>query len=440
LYNRGVIMSGAPSLSHRLVFASAFVAARVALDLVFVFGISQLFAYMGLTLQIGPAKLAASYVVTLALARLLPARCARPSDFLVLLLACFILLPCLSLWSLRDLPTADMAVILGAYLLTVLGALPVLSFGPACFWGISFVLAASMGLLLWRRGALGFFNLNLLDVYSIRKDVHEQVIFGFMGYLVPWYGKVIGVAWLSILLAKGRWAGAAVIAATEFVLFAVTAHKEYLFYPVLLIGIFVLTSRVERLNYRFLGVVTAALVATLLLYLIGDFWVISGFVAYRSFFAIALNHFEYLSFFHNNPYVYFSNSVLAPIADYPFNAPVPALVGSGRYGVGREAFANTGYIASGYMQLGALGALWYGLLVGLLLRVFDSLVADRLSLRLGIMFTTVPILQLANTDLTVALVTNGLLLTVLLLLLYPGTRAAADQDADLPSRLATIPS
>ena len=200
----------------------------------------------------------------------------------------------------------------------------------------------------------------------------------------------------------------------------------------------------ERLNYRFLGVVTAALVATLLLYLVGGFWVISGFVAYRSFFAIALNHFEYLSFFHNNPFVYFSNSVLAPIAEYPFNAPVPILVGSGRYGVGSEPFANTGYIASGYMQLGAIGALWYGLLVGLLVRVIDSLVAGRLPLRLGILFTTVPILQLVNTDLTVALVTNGLLLTILFCCCIRGgpceQRAAAGQDAALPSRPATMAS
>ena len=113
--------------------------------------------------------------------------------------------------------------------------------------------------------------------------------------------------------------------------------------------------------------------------------------------------------------MFLSNGVLSWLAEYPFNEPVPAFIADGRYPGDVTPFANTGFIASAYMHFGLAGIVVYSALVGLLLRVYDSLILGRLPVAFGTGIAAVAAFQLVNSDLTIAFATQGVVLGIVLL-------------------------
>src|SRR5690242_5805050 len=79
-----------------------FIVFKIILDYTFVHSVSPLYAYAGLVTDINPVKLILSYVVLLLLALLLPTGNRRPSDFALIILFMFIIIPILSLWGLQN--------------------------------------------------------------------------------------------------------------------------------------------------------------------------------------------------------------------------------------------------------------------------------------------------------------------------------------------------
>ncbi len=429
------------AMTQRYNFVLNIIGLRMLLDLAYVYAVSPLFTYAGFVLSPGSGKIAASYVLTVLLGALVPPRTMRPSDLLLLLLFVFVMLPCMSLWALQDLPSYHMVLLSGGYAACVaatylrLPTVPLLRFGPPLFYVVCLALSATVFLMLWRRGAIANLNFNLRTVYEYRQDILDNILYGALGYMVPWYGKLVGPTLLVIAMYSRAWIAVAIVFASELLLFGLTSNKEYVLYPFVLIGIFFISGTVERLSFRFVTVSAAVLIATILAYTLTDFSTLTSIIAHRSFFVVAFNHFEYFEFFNDAPHVALSNSVLSSFSEYPFDAPIPAVIGYGRYQAGLEGFSNTGVLASGYMHFGPWGVMFYGFYAGLIFRIFDSLVLDRIPLRLGLMLSCIPGLQFVNTDLSIALLTGGILLGFVLLLLFgrPNASEARNQmrSADL---------
>lgn len=400
------------------------------LDLAFVFAVSPLFSYAGFVLEPSAGKMFSSYCLTIVFSALLPAQITRVSDFLLLLIFVFLLLPCMSLWALQDLASYHIALLSGGYALAIAATLlrvpeiPIFTHGRALFYLVSLGLAVAVFGVLWQRGAASYLNFDLLAVYDVRDDISQNILYGVPAYLVPWYGKAVAPALLGVMLYRRLWFFALVIIFSEALLFGLTSNKEYLFYPVLVCGIFALSSNVRELGVKFVAVSSATLASTIAAFLLTDFSLLTSIVAHRSFFVVALNHFEYFDFFSEAPFVFMSNSILSGLSEYPFDAPVPELIGYGRYGLGVEGFSNTGVLAAGYMHFGGVGVLFFGFYAGVVFRIMDALVADRIPLRLGVLVTAIPALQFVNTDLGTSLLTGGILVSIVLLLLLASQGAS----------------
>ena len=425
---------------NRLSFVLLLLLVRVLHDIIYIYAISPIYEYAGFYLQIDEAKLFWSYVILLCVGSLNP-QSHKPSNFLLAMLQLFVLMPVISLWALKDESSVFAAYVTCAFL--VISALlrtprlriPTVREGQSVGTALSVLVLSVAGYYLVSRGATGQFNWNPLAVYELRETVHETVFQGLAGYFIAWVAKVIAPVILAVALYRRWWIVAAAAVGVQILLFGMTGHKEYALYPVLVVFVFLAARSRVPIQHSFLVAVTSVLVAALLVCL-SDAPALartgSAAFVHRTFTVIGENHFAYFHFFQTSPFVFLSNSVLAFASQYPFSAPVAELIGYGRYSAGSEAFANAGYIASAYMHFGAAGIFGYSVLVGLILRVYDSLIVNRIAMSVGVPIAAAAVFQLVNADLTTALLTHGIGLSLLMLWLLGNSGEAVERRTALP--------
>jgi hypothetical protein len=104
--------------------------------------------------------------------------------------------------------------------------------------------------------------------------------------------------------------------------------------------------------------------------------------------------------------------------DFPYNAPVPQLIGG--YLRMEDCWANAGFFADAYANFGAAGVIGFSLALGLVLRVLDGL-ADALPAAVACALVAMPAFSLTNSGLLTTMLTHGLLLAMVFLWLLGGT-------------------
>jgi hypothetical protein len=112
-----------------------------------------------------------------------------------------------------------------------------------------------------------------------------------------------------------------------------------------------------------------------------------------------------------------SNSIFSKFIEYPFQLPVPNLIGE--YLLGNEkSHANTGMVASGYAHFGFLGVTIYSILLGFILKIINYFSRKNIPFWLIFSMSIIPLRTLiVSSDLLVVLFTHGLILTILVLYL-----------------------
>jgi hypothetical protein len=404
---------------------------RVLVDLTYVYVVSPTFGYAGLTVDVSTYKLVWSYVLTLILALNICFDLRRGSDYFTLLLALFVVMPILSLWGLRneanDLPLASVVcVILISVMMRYSPNVVLLRLRqatPALWIILAALTTAFVGILLFR-GGLRYLNFSITQVYDVRGDIQEKVLFGFAGYLYIWFGKCVIPVVTGLGLWKRNYLMVAGGLAAGMLVFGVTSHKEMVSYPLVVIVVYLgLGGGMNRLRLLTVLGLCSLLGLALLISLSRGGNLIAALLTMRTVHVIAENHFLYFQFFDHHPFVYWSNGILDGFVRYPYTQKIPILIGADRYGMGGDAFANAGMIASGYMQGGYPVLVLYVMLTAVMFRVFDWLALDASVGRLAISIAATSALQLINTDLTIALLSQGTLLNfVLLWLLKPAPR------------------
>ena len=137
-----------------------------------------------------------------------------------------------------------------------------------------------------------------------------------------------------------------------------------------------------------------------------DLWSASLFIR-RSMFVVAQTAFQWFDFFETKPLLLWSSTFGAAFGE----------------SLGTDANVNTSFIAYGYAQAGIAGIVIYACLVGLLLRIIDSVAARGIPVWLAtaIMITPMHALLLAS-DLPTAVLSHGIALSLVVLLLIRSER------------------
>lgn len=412
---------------------------RGMLDLTYVFFLARHYSYAGFYVDVTLLRFIASVAILLAGAQLLPRSALRPSDFAISLLFILIVMPLTSLWAWSGLggqmllySTASLVVIRALCTIRLTWVSTYLREGRVVAYALMFLIPVALFAWFLARGGIESLVLDPRKVYEIRKAVHDTLLTGIWGYLTPWTGKAILPLALAYSILNGkRVLGFMVITAT-FLLYAFTGHKEYILYPLVIL----FTWACYRRGWDYGRALYMLIAGILGISLIAEFALGVGYplalTTMRGFFMTAYNHAEYYQFFQENPHTYWSNSVARRWVEYPFASKVPELIGWSRYAPGEVAFANAGFIASGYMHAGPVGVGLYTLLVALFLKVYDSFTRAGMEPWVLAGLAACGMIQLVNADLPSALLTHGILVTLLLLALLAYRRREA--SGHRPSR------
>jgi hypothetical protein len=134
----------------------------------------------------------------------------------------------------------------------------------------------------------------------------------------------------------------------------------------------------------------------------------------RLFFVPAANHLIYYDFFSqpDHPFVMLSNSILEGFFRYPYDFPIVKVIAWEYWG--RDFSPNVGYLADAFAHFGFMGMFVFSMILGLFLRVIDSIGA-RLPANLVTAIVATPAMALVNSALFTSLLTHGLILTMITL-------------------------
>lgn len=407
-------------------------AIRGMLDLTYVFFLARHYSYVGFSVDVTLLRFGTSVAVLLAAAQLLPRSALRPSDFAISLLFILIVMPLTSLWAWSGhggpmllYATASLIVIRALCTIRLTWVPAYLREGRVVAYALMFLIPAALFGWFLARGGVESLVLDPRKVYEIRDAVHDTLLTGIWGYLTPWTGKAILPLALAYSILNRRHVLAFLVVAATFLLYAFTGHKEYVLYPLVILFTWVCYRRGWRYERALFTAIAGVLGISLITELASGVGYPLALTAMRGFFMTAYNHAEYYMFFQDHPYTYWSNSVARHWVEYPFAAKVPELIGWSRYAPGEAAFANAGFLASGYMHAGPVGVGLYTLLVAVLLKIYDAFTRAGMEPWVLAGLAACGMIQLVNADLPSALLTHGILVTLLLLALLAYRRREA---------------
>ena len=353
----------------------------------------------------------------------------RPSGIALVLYFYVVILPLLSLYGLADAPASFVYAAAGSFavLIAVTGVLPRAKVPrpgrDLVYLGITAIVVICAYVYGWLvlTGGLGRLSFDLLSVYEVRTE-YVQRLGPFMGYLIPWQANVVNIVIICIALwRRNRWL-LGVAAVAQLLLFGMTGHKSFLLAPVLTGGVYFIWARRNALLY-IAGGAAVLVVASYILFLVTGNHLAPSLLIRRLFVVPAANHLLYFEFFSQpeHPFVMLSNSILAPFVHYPYDMPVTRVISWAYWA--RDFGPNVGYLGDAFAHFGFMGMFLFSLILGLFLRIVDS-VGARLPANLVAAVVATPAMALTNSALFTSLLTHGLIPAVVMVWLL---RAVAER-------------
>jgi hypothetical protein len=412
------------ALYGRLLFMLGLLVFKCVLDLGYIHFVSPLFGYAVFLYNPNVWKVLESYLVLVLFALILPFRIRKPSEFFVVFLFLFVAVPLLSIYGLKDEAREYLYMVLSSFLvLYIIIHFPKIRIRKPPK-GRLLAIALSLGVLIvvfvWItvRGGFSYLNFDLLRVYEFRTEVAAIVFPGLMSYVKIWYAKVINIVLLVYFLWKRYYVALAVIMICQVVYFGVTAHKAFLFYPLLVLFAYFFVQWRYVVHALVYGLAALSGVV-LLFYWVGGETLPASLLLRRVFFVTANNHFTYYHFFSESGFIYMSNNALSFLSSYPYEYPVPRIISLFQYGHA-DTWVNTGFLATSYMHFGFVGMLVFSVVAGLIFKLIDGLTSERVPLWVGVAIMIVPVFSLTSADLPTTIVSHGLGLALLFLWLLGG--------------------
>lgn len=378
---------------------------------------------------------------TVVVALTLPARCRRPSEVGQLFLAITVAVPVL--W---------MPLLYGPLDATQVGRLALST--TAAFWLIWLTLRGPrhpfaafelprreyvVGLLVMFVLALGYLVttgvapdiVGFDDVYGQRAAYAEDIsLFG--AYLVGWLSGGLFPVMLAVGLYRRN--PALVVASLVGVLFlyALSGQKSYAIGVPIVVGTYVMTRRGTTRSWHWLGLLTLVIVFVALLDHLRDGYEITSLLVRRGISTAGINTGAYVDLFDGAPLYELRHSVLSALGPPVYDVPPAILVGQTYYTA--DTVANANFLADGFANFSWAGVLGAGLVVGLLLRTFDTVSAD-IPLAISAPALVFVLQAAANTAILTTIASHGAAVLVGLMALMPGSvavtrrRRSADPDA-----------
>jgi len=395
---------------------------KALLDVVYILFVHRYYGYSGFSMQLDGLKLVESYLLLIPLFVFLPRGEGRISAVGIKLLFIMMVVPTLSLYAMKNESRVFMCLLIGGFWLTQLTVqiLPRLRIArvkkssSALYLGLGVVSLLVYVALFTVRGMPTLRSLNLSLVYEVRSAfVHDLP--RILGYLVPWQANVINSFLIAFAWYQRRYFGMGVVLVLQLLLFLFTGAKSFLLAPVLVLFLAYAVRKKRFFELSLKGFITATSFS-FVVHALGGSIVLPSLFIRRLFFVPAQNYFYYYDFFSHHQLMYLSHSILNPFFDNPYGMRVTNMIGSLYYGQPATS-VNTGYLADAYMNFGALGVVIFSVFLGVFLVMLDSL-TKKTDTAIAMAVIAVPLTALVNSGFFTTLLTQGFLLSMLVLWLY----------------------
>lgn len=402
---------------------------KLILDLSYFYFINPVFEYEGYIIHQNVTKYFESFALYFVFILLIPYRLIKPSSFLVVFLFFSYITPLLVFYSFSNEDRVHLyIVLLGFSMIILMGRAKLLKVkklysGNLIVIFTSTVCVSIVTLWMIYSGGFSHFNMDMSKVYEYRRVVGPLLYVGPMSYLIVWVTKVFGPTLLAFALWKKKYFFSIIIFLLHFLWFGLSSHKSVLFYPFLIIILWLLFTRTRALSLVPIGMCIFAIISLIAYFIFDNVFIGSMFIR-RVLFVPSYLTFVYYDFFSINKYIYWSNSFMSFFIEYPFESNTALLIGE--Y-LGTDATANNSFLSTGYMHAGVFGIFIYGLIVGILFRLIDSFSSNQIPIWLALSVIIVPAQSLiTSSDLPTSLLTHGLAISVLMIYLIRSPKINAE--------------
>jgi hypothetical protein len=436
-----IVRSGSiHQLKDKIAIMSLHFAIFFALVIAYAYYIVPIFGYEGYVFEASKEKLIATLGLCLILSLITPKDDRKPSTLFLQIALVFVLLPMLVLFYAADKPWMYTLEAVAAYALVAV-MVSVIKIRPArlpyignnnllnILLGVSAVFIVSV----FAFGGASYLNFDIEKVYDFRSDAAENLP-GIFGYISPWAGKVVLPLSLLLSVSSRRHLSAIFCVGSSVLVFGLTAHKGPLFYPFVVLLVYMLLSSKEFVKKFCLATFCLITLSILALWVfqiheIDTLLFIGSLILRRAFFVPASLNYIYYDFFSINPWVLWSSSKFTfGMIENPYRLTTSHVIGY-EYFHQENMGANTGWLGSGYMQAGFLGILLYAVIIWGIFSFVDGLAAkhrDRKLLTAGLL---IPVISLiTSSDLPTAFLTHGLLLNLVLISLVKHRKMATESS------------
>lgn len=421
------------TIHHTALFWALCILYKFALDALYIWTASPLYAYAGLVYQPSSSKYILSAVLYLILFAALPKAEHRIPSFLLHIQFLFTVAPLLSFYALSDGSTR---YILMVFCCILLQAFLVRRAGkgnrkPIYIKGVQNYVTVALGVLTIFTIAIpiiynGFAGLKAFDfqyIYTMRENASYPPGFDYILYWVM--STILPLACL-IFLHRRDYRLFALCVALQVLLYMETGTKFTLFILIPVIAVYLLAKTNHPLKLIYAGFILLC-IGIVFLYQLdktasGTLGIFSGsLIAVRAIFHPADNKFNYYEYFSTHPKVFFSDGQVGKM--FSLTYPYAGSIGQVSYAAGGGEFLsanmNTGYLGEAYAQMGFPGMLLMAALLGLIVRALGIYHTKAHFCIISGLFSVYFII-LNDGALFTTLFTGGMLLAFLLVFIYFG--------------------
>lgn len=386
--------------------------------------ISVIFGYQGYSWNPSFFRIIVALLMLNLINLFLPLYLRKPSDFLVNYHFIFPILPLLVLYAFQGYDVifilASSFCFLWVLFLTKIAPISISIFSLKKEQYINLLLLVAFIVLIsiFLMGGYRYFNLDITKVYFFREDASNNLP-SIFGYILPALGKVVLPMALALCLKLKFYYRALIVALACLILFGLTGTRSMLFYPVVVFTVYFLFNYFRSLNFLFFfyAAIVGFLVLLASLTPIGE--TVSSLIIRRAFIFPAYITTLYFDFFSVNEKVFWSLSqVTFGFLDYPYYLKPGNLI-SHIYFDEVSMNVNTGWLGSGYMQLGFVGMFIYSSLLGLIIYIINCFSIEKDARLIGASLVGIFMSIFQSIDLLTSLFTHGLLLILLIIAILP---------------------
>jgi hypothetical protein len=415
-------------MTYRLFILVLHLAIFFALGYGYENDIAVVYGYEGYRLEPNQDYWYVAFASVVAMSLITPIRADRPSTLFYHVTLTFVLIPMLVMFYAQNNSLDYMAMTVVCYTLSIFLlffikiSLPKIAItSKSELRRVLFVIACVYIASIFLMGGHRYLNFDISKVYDLRDEAADNLP-GVFGYISPLMGKVVVPIAFVLSLLYRKYVMAVVFFGISVLIFGLTAHKAPLFFPFLILFVYIVSTG-KHLTLKFNLCVLAILLLCLWDFVLlqkygmdGGFGWVGNLVLRREFFLPGQINYWYYDFFSRHGFVWFSNSkITLGMLDYPYPLDVSHLIGR-EYMGSEKTGANTGWFGSGYMQAGFAGLLVYAAVVAAIFKYIDACARQTGERALITAAVVIPLFALiTSTDLLTAFFTHGLYVNLLLI-------------------------